>query len=175
LAGAVKDPGQRALRFAIAATLFLSIPALLPAQATGGHLRESSLLAEPRTNNDPNSLQPQPEKAALSRARSGAEDELNVALRQLETAVANVARQDLPGILAELERIRAGAWLRLTFPPAQEADADRLVGASEAASMVGVEVTALYRKQWPFRIAVSPGRIRYSLRGIERFIRARQR
>jgi hypothetical protein len=35
-------------------------------------------------------------------------------------------------------------------------------------------VTALYRRRWPFRVEVSPGRTRYSECGIDRFIRARE-
>ena len=76
--------------------------------------------------------------------------------------------------LGELERLKAAAWTRLAVPPREEADVDRLLEAREAASMLGIEVQALYRKRWPFRVEVSRGRTRYSLQGIERFIRARE-
>ena len=59
-------------------------------------------------------------------------------------------------------------------PSAGRADVDRLLEAREAASMLGIEVPALYSKRWPFRVEVSRGRTRYSLQGIQRFIRARE-
>jgi hypothetical protein len=103
-----------------------------------------------------------------------ADDGLGRALRQLEAATTNAAPEVLPGLLGELERLSAVAWTRLAIPPSTATDADRLLDASEAAAMLGIEVSALYRRKWPFRVEVSAGRTRYSLHGIQRFIRARE-
>jgi hypothetical protein len=110
----------------------------------------------------------------LSTIRLAGSIDWGEALQQVEAVTSNAPREELPGLLAELERIRAAAWLRLAVPPAVESGVDRLLGAPEAASMLGIDVSALYRKRWPFRVEVSSRRTRYSLHGIERFIRARE-
>ena len=99
---------------------------------------------------------------------------LGGALRQLEGAISDATADELPELLGELERLRAAAWSRLAVPNRAEADVDRLLDAREAAGILGIEVTALYRKRWPFRVEVSRGRTRYSLQGIQRFIRSRE-
>jgi hypothetical protein len=96
------------------------------------------------------------------------------AVRQMEAVITNAATEDLPMLLGELERLRATTWTRLTVPPTVEADTDRLLGAKEAAKMLGIGVNALYRNEWPFKVKVSEGRSRYSLQGIQRFIRNRE-
>ena len=97
------------------------------------------------------------------------------ALRRMEAAMVNAGQEELPELLGGLERIKAAAWARLAVPPQAETEAaDRLLGAREAAEMLGIEVSALYRKPWPFRVKVSKGRTRYSLHGVQRFIRARE-
>lgn len=92
----------------------------------------------------------------------------------MEAATSTASPEELPSLLAELERLRAVAWTRLAVPQTAAPDVDRLLDAEEAASMMGVEVSALYKKKWPFRVEVSRGRTRYSLQGIQRFIRARE-
>ena len=92
----------------------------------------------------------------------------------MEAATTTALPEDLPRVVAELERLRAVAWMRLAVPQTVEPNVDRLLDAKEAASMLGVEVAALYKKRWPFRVEVSRGRTRYSLHGIQRFIRARE-
>jgi len=53
-------------------------------------------------------------------------------------------------------------------------DDDRLLGIKEAAAKLGVTSDYLYRrKDLPFRVSVAPGQVRFSLKGIERFIRAK--
>jgi hypothetical protein len=101
-------------------------------------------------------------------------DAISEAIHQIERAMTNAAPDYLPELLGDLERLRAAAWTRLSSPPRPEGEADRLLDAREAAAMMGIEVTALYRKRWPFRVEVSKGRTRYSLQGIQRFIRARE-
>jgi hypothetical protein len=103
-----------------------------------------------------------------------AEADSGEALRQVEAAAVNLGIEKLPGFVGKLEQILATAWLRLRMPATSAAGEDRLLDAKQAASMLGIEVSSLYRRRWPFRVEVSPGRTRYSLRGIERFIRARE-
>jgi hypothetical protein len=100
-------------------------------------------------------------------------DAISEAIHQIERAMTNAAPDYLPELLGDLERLEAGAWSRLSSPR-PEVENDRLLGARETAEMLGIEVTALYRKRWPFRVEVSKGRTRYSLQGIQRFIRARE-
>lgn len=101
-------------------------------------------------------------------------DAINEAIRRIEMAMTNATPDELPDLLGELERLKAAAWTRLSTPPRAETEGDRLLEAPEAAAMLAIEVTALYRKHWPFRVEVSPGRTRYSLQGIQRFIRVRE-
>lgn len=101
-------------------------------------------------------------------------------IEDLARAIADTPREDLPPILAQLEGIRAAAWLRLAVPPPPE-PGDRLLSASEAAEMLGFkradgspDPSALYRKSWPFTVRVSSARTRYSERGLQAFIRSRR-
>lgn len=71
--------------------------------------------------------------------------------------------------LGELERTRAELWARLSVP----AVADVLLTAAEASRRLGIEVSALYRRRWPFKVTLSPGRTRYSSAGLDRFIRSK--
>src|ERR1700730_8859738 len=53
-------------------------------------------------------------------------------------------------------------------------DGDRLLGIKEAATKLSVTHDYLYRgKDLPFRVTLAPGQVRFSLKGIERFIRAK--
>lgn len=76
--------------------------------------------------------------------------------------------EHLPAALGDLERTRAGLWARLSG----RAVTDRLLTAEQAAERLGIAVSALYRKRWPFTVPVSDGRTRYSEQGIEKFIRS---
>ena len=89
--------------------------------------------------------------------------------------MANATADELPELLGELERLKACAWTRLAVTPQATVETtDRLLSAEEAAALLGIEVAALYRKHWPFRVKVSEGRTRYSLQGVQRFIRSRE-
>lgn len=53
-------------------------------------------------------------------------------------------------------------------------DGDRLLVIEEAAAKLAVTEDFLYRrKDLPFRVNVGPGQVRFSLKGIEKFIRAK--
>ena len=66
---------------------------------------------------------------------------------------------------------------RLEQPPADPmAGGDRLLTVADAASKLGVSRDWLYRQgpKLPFTVRLGPRRLRFSLRGIERYIRQRQ-
>ena len=71
---------------------------------------------------------------------------------------------------AQLALIVNGGTTEVTPP----LDGDRLLGIKEAAAKLGVTRDYLYRrKDLPFRVSVAPGQVRFSLKGIEKFIRAK--
>lgn len=94
---------------------------------------------------------------------------LNEALRGLGAALTATAAAEIPEALAELERLKAVAWLRIRLPEPAPAG-DRLLTAKEAAPRLGVTVKAMYRRRWPFRKDHSSGNVRFSEQGIERYI-----
>jgi hypothetical protein len=80
---------------------------------------------------------------------------------------------------AAVQSVLAAAQLALvvnggtTEAPAPN-DGDRLLVVEEAAVKLGVTRDFLYRrKDLPFRVSVAPGQVRFSLKGIEKFIRAK--
>lgn len=95
--------------------------------------------------------------------------------------VAEIPPDRVPALLGEIERLRATLWARLTTPaggngqPDPPAE-DRLLSVTEAAEKLGLTEDYLYRhaKTLPFTVRVGPRQLRFSLRGIERYIRQRQ-
>jgi len=81
----------------------------------------------------------------------------------------------LPSILGELARLTALATLRLTTPTVAAVEPDDvLLTVEQAALRLGLTVEQLARnRSLPFRRVVSPRRVRYSSRGITRFLKAR--
>lgn len=70
-------------------------------------------------------------------------------------------------------------WTRLTTANgngAHPSEEDRLLTVDEAATKLGVSKDWLYRraKKLPFTVFQSPRMVRFSIRGIERYIRQRQ-
>lgn len=76
--------------------------------------------------------------------------------------------------LGALESIRAALWQRALAAPPAPKPGDRLLSAKEAAAILNVPEKAMYRESWPFAVKVSEGRVRFSERGIQQYIRARQ-
>lgn len=75
-------------------------------------------------------------------------------LAALEQATAAVTPAEAPGLLGELERIRATIWFRTMPPPAPpEQPADRVVSLEEAATMLGLapETLRRYSRRAPYR------------------------
>lgn len=90
----------------------------------------------------------------------------------------------LPGLIGELEALRARLWARLQAsvapaPPAAAPPAnggpDRLLTVKEAAARLGVGPRWLYRHtELPFRRQLSTGAVRFSERGLERWKESRK-
>ena len=95
-------------------------------------------------------------------------------------SAACLPREVIAGLLlkvAAVESALATALLdpdnRVTSVPAP-IDGDRLLIVEEAAAKLGLTCDYLYRrKDLPFRVSVAPGQVRFSLKGIEKFIRAK--
>ncbi len=77
---------------------------------------------------------------------------------------------------AQLAALLARIAARLAAPPAQNLSDDRLLEADDAAARLGVGRSWLYRrsKLLPFVVRLD-GKIRFSSRGIDRFIAAKTR
>ena len=87
--------------------------------------------------------------------------------------VADLPPEHVPEVLASLEALRARLWARLTHSPAPPAEPDRLLTVDEAAARLGVTRDWLRRRPaLPFVVKLSDGVVRYSTRGLERFLRA---
>jgi len=84
----------------------------------------------------------------------------------------------IPAALAQLAAASQTLAARLiaadtAAPPSTPGD-DRLVEIHEAAQRTGLSVDYLYRhKSLPFRAQISRGQVRFSVKGIERWARAR--
>jgi predicted DNA-binding transcriptional regulator AlpA len=95
------------------------------------------------------------------------------AIGRLEGAVAEFPRECLPALLGRLEKLKALVWVRLYVEPRNSDVEEHLLTADEAAARLQVPKTHLYRKRYPFTVRLSPGRVRFSSSGINRFIQRR--
>ncbi len=100
-------------------------------------------------------------------------------LAELKEEIGELAPEQIPAVLGELEELRARAWAQLLTPngrnPSGIQPADELVSAREAARRLGLSLDYVYRhaRQLPFTVRIGR-RLRFSAQGIERFIRLRQ-
>ena len=103
-------------------------------------------------------------------------------LAALEYAAAECLPEDAPALIGELQRMQATVQARmisaLAHPdghPEASAAADRLLTVKEAAQRLGVSADWLYRhaRTLPFVVRLGAG-LRFSARGIERYIRQRR-
>lgn len=95
--------------------------------------------------------------------------------------VTEIPAQSIPGLLGDLERLRTTLWARMMSassngqlePPAE---GDQLLTVEVAARKLDVSKDWLYRRtaKLPFTIRLGPRQLRFSVRGIERYIRQRQ-
>lgn len=99
-------------------------------------------------------------------------------LTAIERAIMTSAQDALPGLIGELARLEALAWVRLQGigqPASQPALQDQLLTVSEAARKLCLTEDYLYRHARDLPFTVRTGRhVRFSLVGIERYIRQRQ-
>lgn len=95
------------------------------------------------------------------------------ALATLEAVVRDASLAELPAVIGRLEALRVAALARLTPPqPQRPNDGDRLLTIEETAQRLGVTVPWLRRRPTlPFVVKLSDGVVRYSTRGLDRFIR----
>ena len=97
------------------------------------------------------------------------------------TRIADVPVGEVPALLAALEAeesrretVRALLVARLVAGSNGHPGGERLLSLAEAAEVLHLTLDWLRRqKALPFRVELSPGQIRYSARGIERWIAAR--
>jgi excisionase family DNA binding protein len=98
-------------------------------------------------------------------------------LRQVETVGPDLAAEELPAALGEVERLRVMLSVRLSavFASAKATEPDRLLDVEEAAQRLSVSSDTLYRKAKDLPFTVRLGHlVRFSSAGIDRFIRAHQ-
>jgi len=90
----------------------------------------------------------------------------------------------VPELLAEVEAIRARLWSRLHRPSGSTPSTngspppplpDQLLTADEAGAILAVDKRWLYdhANDLPFTRRLSPGKLRFSERGLERWLRTR--
>lgn len=101
-------------------------------------------------------------------------------LDDLESFCDEIEPGEIPDALGRIERCRAALWTRmLTAGQAAKGtdrEPDRLLTAEEAAEVMRVSPDYLYRHadELPFTVRPTPGTLRFSERGIARYLRARQ-
>lgn len=92
-------------------------------------------------------------------------------------------RERLPELLADVERLRAEVWSRLSCPPrengAESEDADRddqLLDVEAVAEVLDVDERYVYEHadDWPFTRRISPRKLRFSERGLYRWLETRR-
>lgn len=97
----------------------------------------------------------------------------------------DLPRDDLPAVLSELEALRARLQLRLVRTPARrnggdpggEPDTgDRLLDAEAVAERLDVDERYVYDHAdgWPFTRRISPRKLRFSERGLYRWLETRR-
>jgi predicted DNA-binding transcriptional regulator AlpA len=87
--------------------------------------------------------------------------------------VSRMTDEDVVAVLGQVEILRAQMWLRIRSAKIVDAkNGDRLLKVQEAASKLGVSKDWLYRhgSELPFAMKTSPQQLRFSEKGIERYI-----
>jgi predicted DNA-binding transcriptional regulator AlpA len=85
--------------------------------------------------------------------------------------------EEIPGLLGDLEKVRAFLLARLVSGSTKAAKAsggdDRLLDVEETAEMLSTTSDWLYRnaKRLPFTVRIAPQQLRFSRRGIQKFIK----
>src|SRR5690348_7423859 len=98
------------------------------------------------------------------------------ALVTTPNAAAAVPPEQVPELLGALDQVRVVLWARLLGHRDETPASDRLLGIDEAAARLGTTRDWLRRHgELPFLVRLSPGQIRYSQTGIEKFMRRHQK
>lgn len=99
------------------------------------------------------------------------------ALQAIEEIGVEAPRTSLPALIAGLERVKVALMMRALTPElyaVSSPDEDRLVGPAEAAKLLGISKSTLYkisdRFDFVVRQAETPGRLQFSARGIQRHL-----
>ena len=81
----------------------------------------------------------------------------------------------IPALIGELEQLKAMLWARIAVPKSDRNGAnDQLLDVDQAAERLGVTRDWLRRRrELPFVVRLSQGVVRYSSRGLERYLAAR--
>ncbi len=102
----------------------------------------------------------------------------NEVMAQLEQAADDVSAEQVPALLGELERLKAGLWAKLVTPahngkaqPLPSTEPDKLLFPKDAAVLLGVKISWLYRhaKTLPFARKLSRKALRFSEAGLRRW------
>ncbi len=95
--------------------------------------------------------------------------------------VAEVPPEAIPTLLCQLSALQSTLAARIINTPFDHRqgngpDGDTLLDVREAAKRLGTSSDYLYRnsKRLPFTVRLGPRQLRFSARGIERYIRQRQ-
>ena len=105
--------------------------------------------------------------------------ELRKHLASLERALGSSPTEDLPAVLAELERLKALSWIRLVGcsrpSGSHENKKDMNLSVKEAAIRLGVSTGWLYKNshRLPFTVRIGC-RVLFSATGLERWNKTRQ-
>ena len=100
------------------------------------------------------------------------------ALDLLEQELGNMPAEKIPELLQEIEGLRARAWAKLFSAGNGQKEisvGERLLSVEEAAQKLSMTKDYLYRHadRFPFTVRPTPSHLRFSLQGIEKFIRQR--
>jgi predicted DNA-binding transcriptional regulator AlpA len=98
---------------------------------------------------------------------------------QVVAEIASIEKMTSPQAKAELAKIASIMPMLIAkafeTSPALEPTADRLLGATEAAAMLSLAPTTLYKNAGEYPFTVRLGRsLRFSLRGLEQYIARRR-
>ena len=93
-------------------------------------------------------------------------------LQLVLNSVRDLPAEELPGLIGELEVVKATAWSRLTAPTPTHSERDELLSVLEAARRLGVSEDYLYRHSREYPFTRRQGRkLLFSALGIDKFIK----
>jgi excisionase family DNA binding protein len=101
---------------------------------------------------------------------------MRIELEPILAAARSLSPEELPRFIGELEEVRTTALVRLTAPVIQPQVPDSLLSIDEAASVLGMSKSYLYRNAAEFPFVRRQGRsLRFSARGVQEYLAGRRR